>query len=147
MNPIIYPRGGTSMIRAENVAEAIVGAVEKGKHGACYAIADVNMQWEEMFSIMFGTLGIKRMLIRLPLWMGFIVGSTMMWKERRKGKEPGLNLAYIFKDILAKEFYLDATQSALVLGYGSGDVAEAIRESTRACFPDGYSRKTLRKGI
>ena len=71
----------------------------------------------------------------------------MMWRELRNGKEPGLNLSFVFKDIISRKFYLDSEQSASVLGFGSGNVAKAIAQSAQACFPEGYHRKEFRKSI
>ncbi|MDZ7838416.1 MAG: hypothetical protein U5N58_10980 [Actinomycetota bacterium] len=35
---IFFPRGGTNMITVEHVAEAIIGALEHGEHGARYTV-------------------------------------------------------------------------------------------------------------
>jgi dihydroflavonol-4-reductase len=141
MNPVLYPDGGSSMVCAGNVAEAIAGAVLKGEHAHRYAIGDQNLRWKEMFAIMFGAIGVRRRIIHVPHWLAAIAGSFMMYRERRRSKEPGLNLAYIFRDVISREFFLEPAQSAALLGYGSCDVKEAIAETARACFPGGYKSK------
>lgn len=144
LNPVMYPRGGSSMICATNVAEAIVGAVEKGASGECYAIGNQNLQWKELFRIMFGALGEKRHIVHVPYWLAAPVGRWMMWRASRRFKEPGLHLGRIFKDVLSRDFYLEPGISGDVLGYGSCDIREAIAETARACFPDGYKKKSYR---
>ncbi len=141
MNPVLYPDGGSSMICVENVAEAIAGAVSRGKHAHRYVIGDQNLRWKEMFDIMFSAIGVRRRFIHVPHWMAAIAGSYMMFRERRRFREPGLNLAYIFRDVISRDFFLEPAQSASLLGYGSGDVKEAIAETARACFPSGYSNR------
>lgn len=140
MNPILYPDGGSTMVCVESVAEAIVGAVELGEHGKMYPVGDQNLRWKEMFSIMFTSIGIQRRFIHVPYWMAEPVGHYMMWKENRRSKEPGLHLAYVFKDILSQEFYLDSRQSAENLGYGCCDVKAAIAKTAEACYPEGYGK-------
>ncbi|MEN8155493.1 MAG: NAD(P)H-binding protein [Bacteroidota bacterium] len=141
MNPVLYPDGGSSMVCAGNVAEAIAGAVELGEKGTMYAIGDQNMRWSELFSIMFHAIGVNRRLIHIPHWMAGIAGRFIMWRERRNDREPGLNLAYIFDDIISREYYLDGAQSAALLGHGSCDVRAAIVKTAKACYPDGFNRK------
>ena len=138
MNPVFYPDGGSSMIRVENVAEAVAGAIVRGEGGARYPVGDQDIRWKEMFTIMFDALGLKRMFIHVPHRLAALAGMFMVWKERRSGREPGLNLAYIFKDIISREFFLESQHSAEVLGYGSGDVRKAIAETAMACYPEGY---------
>jgi nucleoside-diphosphate-sugar epimerase len=141
MNPVLYPNGGTSMICVENVAEAIAGAISKGVHAQRYAIGDQNLQWKEMFAIMFGAIGVRRRIIHIPYWTAAMAGRYMMFRERRRSREPGLNLAYIFRDIISRDFFLEPAQTAALLGYGSSDIREAIAETARACFPLGYKSK------
>lgn len=139
-NPVFYPRGGSSMIRVEHVAEAIAGAIEHGIAGTRYHIGDVNMTWEEMFTIMFKAAGIKRRIVHLPLWTARIVGWFMQAWQRMNGREPGLNLRYIFQDIISHEFYLNPEHSVEELQYSRGGIVEAIEETARACFPEKNQR-------
>jgi len=142
MNPIFYPDGGSTMVCAGNVAEAIAGAVLRGEHAHRYAIGDDNLRWKEMFAIMFKAIGVQRRFIHVPHWMAAIAGWYLMFLERRRSKEPGLHLAYIFKDVISKDFFLETVHSSTILGYGSCDIREAIARTARACFPDGYHNRS-----
>lgn len=133
-NPVFYPRGGSTMIRVEHVAEAVAGAVEYGENGKRYHIGDVNMSWKELLLIMFKAAGIKRRVVILPLWAAMFAGWLMQVRQRVAGREPGLNLRYIFQDIISHEFYLDPTQSVEELKYGRGGIIEAIEETAKACY-------------
>lgn len=141
MNPVFYPDGGSSMICVENVAEAIAGAVENGSGGTRYPVGDQNLRWKEMFSIMFRAIGVRRRFVHVPHWMAAVAGRVIMRRERRRDKEPGLNLALIFKDIISREFYLEAGSSAALLRHGSCDVKLAIADTARACYPGGYGNR------
>jgi len=141
MNPVFYPDGGTSMICVENVAEAIAGAIAHGKAGARYPIGDTDIRWKEMFTIMFNAIGVRRRIIHVPHWMAAPAGMVMTRRNRKNGKESGIHLKHVFKDILSRDFFLEAVHSADVLGYGSGNVRAAIAKTAKACFPSGYSKR------
>lgn len=140
MNPILYPDGGSAMICVENVAEAIAGALETGKAGTRYPVAESDIRWKEMFTIMFSAIGVNRRFIHVPYWMAALAGIVMMQRYRMNGKEPGLHLRRIFKDIISRDFFLETEHSADILGYGSCDVRAAIARTAKACFPSGYSK-------
>ncbi len=139
MNPVFYPDGGSSMICVENVAEAIAGAIAHGEAGARYPIGDLDMRWKEMFAIMFAALGVRRRFIHVPYWLASLAGRILMFQLRRKGKEPGLHLGHVFKDIISRDFFLGSAHSAGVLCYGSGGVRASIAKTAKACYPSGYN--------
>jgi dihydroflavonol-4-reductase len=141
MNPVFYTNGGSSMICVENVAEAIAGALANGKAGTRYPIGDINIRWKEMFNIMFTAIGVRRRIIHVPHWIAAPAGRVMMRQNRKKGKESGLHLGHVFKDILSRDFFLETAHSAGILGYGSGDVRAAIAKTAKACYPSGYSKR------
>ena len=140
MNPVFYPDGGSSMICVENVAEAIAGALEKGEAGVRYPIGDTDIRWKEMFSIMFKAIGVRRRFIHVPYWMAAFVGRGMMHRNLKKGKEPGLHLGNVFKDILSQDFFLESENSATILGHGTCDVRASIAMTAKACYPSGYRK-------
>ena len=51
-----------------------------------------------------------------------------------QGKEGGLNLLEFVKLQTANTFF-DPTPSRQALGYGQGGLAEALRDTVRACLP------------
>ncbi|MEN8202113.1 MAG: NAD-dependent epimerase/dehydratase family protein [Bacteroidota bacterium] len=140
MNPIFFPSGGSSMICVENVAEAIAGAVAHGEHGIRYPIGGQNIQWKEMFAIMFRAIGVKRRIIHVPYWVAAVAGRYMMWKEKQQSREPGIHLAFVFKDIIGRKYFLEPANSALALRYGIGDVRASIARTAVACYPQGYTK-------
>jgi hypothetical protein len=141
LNPVIYPDGGTAVVCAGSVGMAVVGAVERGEAGRRYPIGDVNMRWREMFTIMFDALGEKRRFVHVPHWIAALAGHWLMWKERRKNREPGLHLAYIFRDVISREFFLDASHNMEELAYAPCDVHAAITQTALACYPNGYKKE------
>jgi nucleoside-diphosphate-sugar epimerase len=132
---INYPKGGTAIVTAKTVAEAIAGALEKGENGKCYAVGDVNKNWIELLSIMLKAMNMDYKQIKtVPTFIMNIVGKNMRKKEIKEGRDSGLNYAYLFKDIQTRYFYIDAEAVKMELGYAGGSVDEAITETAQKCL-------------
>ena len=132
-----FPKGGTTMITVEHVAEAVVGAVEHGEHGKRYPIGDVNMPWDTMIRIMLDAMGMEqKKIVTVPDFLAILAGKWMKRKERREGYDSGLDLAHLFKDIQCRYTYFDPSESSEALRYNRGGVEEAIVETVRACVSD-----------
>jgi dihydroflavonol-4-reductase len=134
MNPVMYTTGGTNMISVEHVGEAIVGAIENGKHGERYPIGDENISWKEMLRIFLKAMGTPlKKIVTIPAFLGALYGKKQMKDDAKEGKEAGLNHKKLFKDIQAKFLYFDPTPSVLALKYKLGGIRESIEKTIRAC--------------
>ncbi len=133
---IFFFRGGSNMITVKHVAEAIVGAVEIGTGQNRYPIGDQNVSWEDWLNILLEELGINRKILFMPAWIGSLFGRYLRWKEKREGKEAGLNYRYLFKNIQSQEFYFDPTESQSELNYTGGELEQTIRKTVRRCLKD-----------
>lgn len=139
---VLYPKGGSSMSAVEHVAEAVVGAIEHGKHGERYPIGDENLTWDEMLALMLGALGIRKKVHHIPTFVGTLFGRSRRNADARCGRESGLNYALLFEDVMSEFLYLDPTRSVNALRYGRGGVREAIAQSARACFPERFGAQS-----
>ncbi len=117
---IYNPKCVTNIISVQHVAAAVVCATVKGNHGKKYTFGDVNMDWIQMLSIMLKSIT----------------------KKQTEGKQSGLDLRYLFKNIQCKTCYFDPTESINTLGYGTGGIKEAIDETIKKCVE---ALKTERK--
>jgi nucleoside-diphosphate-sugar epimerase len=135
MPVIVYPRGGSAMIAVGHVAEAIAGAVERGRDGTCYPVGDENLSWDEMIAAMLHALGLERRIVHLPALAGAWLGRGVRWSQARHGRESGLEPERLFADLMTEELYLDPLPTAKALGHGRGGLREAIAETVRACYP------------
>ncbi len=135
-NRVYFFHGGSNMITVEHIAESIVGALERGKGGKRYPIGDKNVTWEEWLTIILDEMGSDKEFLFLPPWAGTLYGTYLRWKEKRKGKEAGLDYRYIFKDIQSQEFFFDPTNTKEELGYEGGGLEKSIRKTVRRCLED-----------
>jgi dihydroflavonol-4-reductase len=133
MGTVFFPQGGTAMIAVEHVAQAIRGALERGRHAARYPIGDVNMPWKQMLRIMLDAMGESKRIVYVPKILAALAGCRMRAEHRRQGRESGLDPVRLFGDILCRFLYLDAEPARAELGFGSGGIEEAISQTTRRC--------------
>ena len=129
---ILYPGGGTNMIAAQHVGEAIAGAIEQGEGGERYLVGDENRTWKEWLGQMsLYACGKKKPVVTVP---GGLVRMQMRQVEkmhRAQGKEGGLHAVELVK-ILTAETYFDPEPARAALGHGRGGLEGAIRETVAA---------------
>jgi hypothetical protein len=123
------------MITVEHVGEAVVGAIEKGRHRQRYPIGDVNMDWKAMLKLMFQAMGLKRKIYYIPPIYATLFGKNEKKKNTKNGLESGLDHELLFKNIEAQYTYFDPTDVNKELGYGWGGIEESIRKTIEACYP------------
>lgn len=138
MPVVLYPAGGSAMISAKHVGEAVVGAIVHGKHGHCYPIGDENLSWDEMLGLMLQTLGIDKTVYHLPPIAGGLLGRGLRVVESLRGLEHGLDHEHLIRNLMSAKLYVDPAPSAKALRHGRGGVREAIVETTRACYPERF---------
>jgi dihydroflavonol-4-reductase len=131
---VFFFKGGSNMISVEHIAESIVGAIERGKGGQRYPIGDENLTWKQWIKIMLKAAGVNRRIITLPTWIGTITGWYLRRKDKKKGKEAGLNHKLLFKDIQCRELFFDPTSSQQELGYTGGGLEESIIQTIKKCI-------------
>lgn len=134
---IFYSKGGTAMVSVETVANAISGAIERGKHGICYPIGDENKTWVEMLNIMLGAMGMEhKRIITLPSAVLSLYGRKVARDYAKEGKQSGLNTSLLFKDIMEKYLYIDSDPIKEELNYAGGDVEESIIKTVKRCVEE-----------
>lgn len=135
---IFFPKGGTNMIAAEHVGEAIIGALEHGEHGMHYTVGDENHSFNEMLHIMFLSLGMNKIIINIPRFIAVIAGIIINRRWKKKGLEGGLDARYLMRDILSCDLFFDPTETAEKLGYKRGGLEESIISTIKACYPERF---------
>jgi dihydroflavonol-4-reductase len=131
--PLFYPRGGTNVIAIQHVAEAIVGAVERGKGGEIYQIGDENLTWKTLLARLSTAAGKKKQVITLPDWLVQAGMGLLDLYFKVQGREGGLDPVQFIKLQTAETFF-DPASSRAALGYGSGGLEIAFQDTVRACL-------------
>ncbi len=136
---IYFPRGGTNMITAQHVGQAIIGALERGEHGTRYPVGDENHTFNDMLEMMMDAIGEKKKIINIPRWLAVAAGSMMERQFKKQGLEGGLEARHLMKHIMTDYLYFDATDTAEKLGFGRGGIKEAIIDTMKACYPEKFN--------
>ncbi|SHF97643.1 NAD-dependent epimerase/dehydratase family protein [Chryseobacterium vrystaatense] len=63
---VFYPKGGKNFVHAEDAAEGIIKAIEKGKHGEKYLLANENLTYKEFFGKINTITGHQSFMIPIP---------------------------------------------------------------------------------
>jgi len=135
---IFFPKGGTNMIAAEHVGEAIIGALENGEHGVRYTVGDENHSFNEMLEMMMAAIGANKKIKNIPGFMAIIAGTIIERDFKKKGLEGGLDARFLMRDIMTSNLFYDASQAVEKLGYKRGDLKEAIVKTMKACYPEKF---------
>lgn len=131
---IWFFKGGTVMMSVERVGESIAGAIERGRGGKRYPCGDECVSWKEWLSWITEAMDVKRRIVTMPTFFGTWFGSYLRWKDKKEGKEGGLNHKRLFKDIQCREFYYDPTSTCEELGVSRGGLKDSVIETIKRCL-------------
>lgn len=129
---LFYTRGGTNCITVEDVGAAIAGAVERGRGGQRYVIGGQNLTWVQLLGKLSRLTGKEKKVVTLPnglVTVGTVFVKLIHWLE---GKQSGLDPIQLVKLQTANTFF-DATIAQKELGFGSGNLDEALQKTVKAC--------------
>ena len=132
---VFYTRGGSAMVGVDQVAEAMVGALERGKAGKRYLIGDENLTWQDWITRLLKISGGKKPVVILP---DFLVKLGMLgvsgW-HRVRGVEGGLDPRH-YLAVQTRKTFFDPGPAQQALGFEGGTLEEAFRETVKGC---GYT--------
>lgn len=124
--------GGTAMVTVEQVAEAAVGAMEKGIHRGTYAICDTNMKYKEFYEMMVAALGQETQVPVVPYESVKAIYEGIDAQAKAEGKEHGIHSA-ISAQMQEVDLYLEPADTMATLGINHYDVRASIKETLKKC--------------
>lgn len=126
--------GGTAMVTVEQVAEAAIGALEKGEHRTTYAICSKNMKFKEFYQMIIEALGQTEttQLIEVPYEQMQPIYEEIDQQTAAQGKEHGIHIA-LSTLMQTQDLYLDPQETMPVLGIKEHDVVASIRTTLAKC--------------
>jgi len=71
---IFYPKGGKNFVHAEDVADGILKAIEQGKNGEKYILANENLKYKEFFQKLNSLTNQKPIMIPIPDFILILIG-------------------------------------------------------------------------
>jgi nucleoside-diphosphate-sugar epimerase len=129
-----YPRGGTTMVTVRQVAQAVAGALEKGRGGTCYPVGWYNWIWTEMLAVFHRSMGLpNRKVVTIPTWLFRLYGRKLRRDFEAKGIETGLDMVHL-ADLQTAEIFIDPACIRDELGVTDDDLEAAIADSVQLCL-------------
>jgi len=131
---IYFFKGGTIMMSVERVAESIVGAIERGKGGKRYPCGDECVSWDTWLKWIMEAMKVEKKIVTMPTFLGTLFGAYMRRKDKKEGKEGGLNHKRLFKDIQCRFLYYDPKETCEELGVSRGGLKDSVIKTIERCI-------------
>lgn len=132
----VAPRidGGTAAATLDSVLDAIVAALERGRHGATYPVSDGHLTWTRWIELVSSELGRTPRFISWPRSLTRLAGAILGLTQRWQGQEAGLTPDRLADDIVHTHRRIDgdATRRELGLPDRSAELEPQIRATVRA---------------
>ncbi|MBO0898555.1 NAD-dependent epimerase/dehydratase family protein [Cellulomonas sp. zg-ZUI222] len=131
--PVAVLGGSTSSVTVRQVAQAAVGAMESGTHGARYAINGYDLTYAELYRLACEAVGRDPQdVVVVPLEAMLPYGPQADAAAAAQGTEHGIHVvdSLRFQD---RDAVSDIEPTASTLGMEPDDVVAAIRETFRWC--------------
>ncbi len=140
MGPVsCFPTGGTAMLTARQVGEAIVGVAEKNVGANYYPVATENYTWGQMLTqVHIGMGKPKRKYIPVPKASFKLYGRFLKMMSHKKGLGEGLDMVML-ADIMYNETFIDS-KGTYDLGVTADDIDSAIIESIKVSVDAGKNK-------
>lgn len=71
---IFYPKGGKNFVHVEDVANGILNAINKGKNGEKYLLANENLKYRAFFEKVYTATNQKSVVLPIPDFVLFALG-------------------------------------------------------------------------
>lgn len=145
----MWTKGGTTMVTVKQVAQSIVGALEKNKGGKCYPIGYYNMEWKEFLTIVHKYMGYpdSRKIKTIPNLFYKLGGKQLKKKQKKAGLEGGLDMVEFTKLQCSNQF-IDKSLGCEILGVDPDNIVSAIGDSIKLSLEvlDGKTKTIDMKG-
>lgn len=126
--------GSTSSVTVGQVAQAAVGAMEKGEHGGRYAINEYDLTHEEFHRAVCEALGRDpAQVVVVPKEAALDAMAAYDARLAEAGLEHGIHLVDAL-EVSQRDEVTDPAETKPLLGYGADDVVAAIKETLRYCL-------------
>jgi dihydroflavonol-4-reductase len=122
----VYFNFGINLVETDDVINGIVRAIDKGRPGQRYILAGEDIDQRKALSLAQKYLGIRKPLVKIPLWGVYLAGLLAESFYLFKDKKPALNRAIVR---LAKlKFFYTSQKAEQELGYNHRPLEKSIED-------------------
>lgn len=131
--------GTFNLCDVRDLAQGIINAVQKGRSGECYILANEPVEFKEFCSMVSEESGGKKVRIFIPSIPATIMGYMMETKAKMTGETPLLTSFNVY-NILRNNCF-DSTKAKEELGYTTRPYKETIHDMVQWLLSEGIIKK------
>lgn len=128
--------GNFNICDVRDLAAAMISAVDNGRCGECYILANEVLSFKEFCQMVIEESGGKRVKVFIPGWAAGAMGRVMETIAKKKGEKPILTSFNVF--MLTKNNHYDSSKASEELGYNTRSYQETIHDMTEWLLAEGY---------
>jgi hypothetical protein len=113
-----------------------VGAVERPGVAGAHLVGDENLGWAELLGRLLALLGRRKRVVTLPTFLVSLAARAVKLAHRLQGTEAGLDPA-AFVALQTRQAFFDPAPARTLLGFGAGDLDQALADTVAACDGSG----------
>ena len=132
--------GTFNLCDVRDLAAGTLAAVERGKAGECYILANEVVSYPEFARLVAEEGHCKQPVFYLPLWLAHGVAWLLKQLSRATGKAPALTEYMIYN--LSRNNVFDSSKARQELGYTSRPFRETIRDEVQWLREGGYLKES-----
>jgi dihydroflavonol-4-reductase len=118
--------GSFNIVDVRDLADGCIAAVDKGRTGECYILANEVITFREFADMAIGERGGEKMKLFLPIEVAEVMGHVMEAAAKVTGDKPLLTSFNIYN--LARNNDFDTTKAREELGYTTRPYKETIHD-------------------
>ena len=122
-----FSPGGRNYVYVNDVATAIVNAIDRGRIGECYILGNRNMNYKEAFTLMANTVGVKPPKINFPGFVTKTYGAIGTAIAKIFGTTP--TVSYNMANIACDGHYYAVDKAIKELGLPQTSIEFAVKEA------------------
>lgn len=118
--------GSFNLSDVRDLATAIINAVEKGRKGECYILANQEITFRRFSQLVAQEAGVKPIKLFLPIWLANIIAKLAEKQAKKKGTSPLMTTFSVYN--LSRNNTFDYSKAIKELDYQTRPVEETIHD-------------------
>ena len=127
--------GDFNLCDVRDLAQGLIAAVDKGRSGECYILANEPVTFKEFCRMVTEESGGKKVRIFLPIFAANIMGSMMEAQAKKTGEKPLMTRFSVYS--LARNNHFDSSKAKEELGYTTRSYEETIHDQVQWLLREG----------
>ena len=128
-------QGSFNLCDARDLAAGTIAAVDKGRIGECYILANKTVTLKEMCDMLHAECNAKKIKFYLPLDLADKIAAGLEKQAEKTGKMPRMTTFSVYN--LARNNEFDCTKAKTELGYTTRSYEETIHDEVQWMIAEG----------